>query len=180
MHSTKGCPGSPGYKAPVNLAYSRRNRSAAVRIPMYSANPKSKRLEFRPPDASCNPYLAYSAMNIERGANLRAGESRVGKLVSVTWQAHHREVKQLMGLVWDFVPLGQAFNFPMVTGVFHSDNLVRQDWGEISGTTGRNTKVTGMRTSGKQKMGRGWVALLNREDYLIAYSRILNLKLSIR
>jgi glutamine synthetase len=52
----------PGYEAPVNLAYSRRNRSAAVRIPMYSANPKAKRLEFRPPDASCNPYLAYSAM----------------------------------------------------------------------------------------------------------------------
>jgi len=52
----------PGYEAPVNLAYSRRNRSAAVRIPMYSNNPKAKRLEFRPPDPSCNPYLAYSAM----------------------------------------------------------------------------------------------------------------------
>ena len=52
----------PGYEAPVNLAYSRRNRSAAVRIPMYSASPKAKRLEFRPPDASCNPYLAFSAM----------------------------------------------------------------------------------------------------------------------
>jgi glutamine synthetase len=52
----------PGFEAPVNLAYSRRNRSAAVRIPMYSANPKAKRLEFRPPDPSCNPYVAYSAM----------------------------------------------------------------------------------------------------------------------
>ncbi|MGC1291521.1 MAG: glutamine synthetase, partial [Candidatus Acidiferrales bacterium] len=52
----------PGFEAPVNLAYSRRNRSAAVRIPMYSASPKAKRLEFRPPDPSCNPYLAYSAM----------------------------------------------------------------------------------------------------------------------
>ncbi|MGC2420499.1 MAG: type I glutamate--ammonia ligase [Candidatus Acidiferrales bacterium] len=52
----------PGFEAPVNLAYSKRNRSAAVRIPVYSENPKSKRLEFRPPDASCNPYLAYSAM----------------------------------------------------------------------------------------------------------------------
>ncbi len=52
----------PGYEAPVNLAYSRRNRSAAVRIPMYSASPKSKRLEFRPPDPSCNPYLAFAAM----------------------------------------------------------------------------------------------------------------------
>lgn len=52
----------PGYEAPVNLAYSRRNRSAACRIPMYSSSPKSKRVEFRPPDPSCNPYLAFAAM----------------------------------------------------------------------------------------------------------------------
>jgi glutamine synthetase len=52
----------PGYEAPVNLAYSRRNRSAACRIPMYSSNPKAKRVEFRPPDPSANPYLAFSAM----------------------------------------------------------------------------------------------------------------------
>ena len=49
-------------KLPVNLAYSRRNRSAACRIPMYSASPKAKRVEFRPPDPSANPYLAFSAM----------------------------------------------------------------------------------------------------------------------
>lgn len=52
----------PGYEAPVNLVYSARNRSAAVRIPMYSDSPKSKRIEFRPPDPSCNGYLAFSAM----------------------------------------------------------------------------------------------------------------------
>ncbi len=52
----------PGYEAPVNLAYSRRNRSAACRIPMYSASPKSKRVEFRPPDPACNPYLGFAAM----------------------------------------------------------------------------------------------------------------------
>ena len=46
----------------MNLAYSARNRSAAIRIPMFSTNPKLKRLEFRPPDPSCNPYLAFSAM----------------------------------------------------------------------------------------------------------------------
>lgn len=52
----------PGYEAPVNLAYSQRNRSASVRIPMYSSSPKSKRIEFRCPDPSCNPYLAFSAL----------------------------------------------------------------------------------------------------------------------
>jgi glutamine synthetase len=52
----------PGYEAPVNLAMSQRNRSAAIRIPMYSNNPKAKRLEFRCPDPSCNPYLTFSAM----------------------------------------------------------------------------------------------------------------------
>ena len=52
----------PGFEAPVNLAYSSRNRSAAVRIPMYSSSPKAKRIEFRTPDPSCNGYLAFSAM----------------------------------------------------------------------------------------------------------------------
>ena len=52
----------PGFEAPVKLAYSSRNRSAAVRIPMYSNNPKAKRLEFRCPDPSCNPYLAFAAI----------------------------------------------------------------------------------------------------------------------
>jgi len=52
----------PGFEAPINLAYSSRNRSAAIRIPMYSASPKAKRLEFRTPDPSCNGYLAFSAV----------------------------------------------------------------------------------------------------------------------
>ena len=52
----------PGYEAPVNLAYSRRNRSASVRIPVYSQTAKAKRIEFRCPDGSSNPYLAFAAM----------------------------------------------------------------------------------------------------------------------
>jgi len=52
----------PGFEAPVNLAYSARNRSAAVRIPTYSDSPKSKRIEYRPPDPSANPYLCFAAL----------------------------------------------------------------------------------------------------------------------
>jgi glutamine synthetase len=52
----------PGFEAPVNLMYSARNRSAICRIPMYSSSPKAKRVEFRAPDPSANPYLAFAAM----------------------------------------------------------------------------------------------------------------------
>jgi glutamine synthetase len=68
----------PGYEAPVNLVYSQRNRSACIRIPMYSDSPKAKRIEFRCPDAAANPYLAFAAMlmagidGIQKG--LDAGE----------------------------------------------------------------------------------------------------------
>src|SRR6266542_852567 len=52
----------PGYEAPVNRAYSARNRSAAIRIPTFSESPKAKRIEYRPPDPSANPYLCYTAL----------------------------------------------------------------------------------------------------------------------
>jgi len=52
----------PGYEAPVNLVYSQRNRSASCRIPIANLSPKAKRVEFRCPDSTCNPYLAFSAM----------------------------------------------------------------------------------------------------------------------
>jgi glutamine synthetase len=52
----------PGFEAPVNIVYSQRNRTASVRIPAYSQSPKAKRMEFRCPDPSANPYLAFSAM----------------------------------------------------------------------------------------------------------------------
>ncbi len=65
---------TPGFEAPVNLAYSSRNRSAAIRIPMFSASPKAKRIEFRTPDPSCNPYLGFAAMML---AGLDGIEKRI-------------------------------------------------------------------------------------------------------
>ena len=65
---------TPGFEAPVNLAYSSRNRSAAIRIPMFSASPKAKRIEFRTPDPSSNPYLGFAAMML---AGLDGIEKRI-------------------------------------------------------------------------------------------------------
>jgi hypothetical protein len=115
--------------------------------------------------------------NVVKGADLQAGETRVDSLTGITWQAHHKEVKALLGLVWDFVDNAQAFNYPALTAAFYANDLKADDWGEISGTTGRNTKVTGMRTAGKQKMGRGWVAVLRREEYVSKYARLLSFKI---
>ncbi len=111
--------------------------------------------------------------NIEQGANLRAGQQRVGRLTGITWQAHHREVAALMGLAWDFANAKDSFHFPAITGVFYADNLKEDDWGAVSGTTGRNTKVSGMRVSGKDKMATGWVLLLDDDAYLASFARTL-------
>jgi len=87
----------PGYEAPVNLVYSARNRSAAIRIPMYSDSPRAKRVEFRCPDATANPYLAFAAMvmagidGIERG--LAPGEPADFDL----FEEHHTEIGQVPG-----------------------------------------------------------------------------------
>ena len=113
--------------------------------------------------------------NITQGANLRAGQTRIQLLTGITWQAHHREVRELLGLVWDFVKGTHEFNYPMITAAFYSNDLVVEDWGEISGTEGRNTKVTGMKVSGRIKMGKGWIALFNNEEYIKAYQKVLKI-----
>ncbi|MBV8860133.1 MAG: hypothetical protein JOZ02_24595 [Acidobacteria bacterium] len=117
--------------------------------------------------------------NIVKGANLRAGETRINNLTGITWQAHHREVKALLGLVWDFVDNEQAFNYPALTAAFYTDDLTANDWGEISGTTGRNTKVTGMLKGGKRKMGEGWVTMLRRPEYASRYTELLGFKIQM-
>ena len=112
--------------------------------------------------------------NVSKKSNLHPGISRVSRLTGITWQAHHREVNSLLGLVIDFA--GAVFNgkqCPLITGVFYSNALTFEDWGEISGTTGRNTKVTGMRLTGRNKMGSGWLLLLDSQEYIVNYSHFL-------
>lgn len=111
--------------------------------------------------------------NITQGANLRAGQPRINSLTGITWQAHHREVEKLLGLVWDFVKSDRDFNHPKVTAIFYTKNLSSDDWGKISGTEGRNTKVTSIISTGKQKMGQGWVALIDEPQYKTMYQKIM-------
>ena len=90
----------PGFEAPVNLVYSAGNRSAAIRIPMTGTNPKAKRIEFRAPDASGNPYLAFAAM-------LMAGLDGIKNRI----EPHAPVDKDLYEL-----PAEEAKNIPQVPG----------------------------------------------------------------
>jgi len=125
--------------------------------------------------------IKVTAGNIKQGTKLKTGESRIQTLSSLTWQAHHREVGSLMGCIWDFAGTksteNAGFRNPIITGVFYSTDLTEDDWGAISGTTGRNTKVSGMKSSGKKKMGQGWVVLIEEDEYLKKYSKILDISL---
>src|SRR5512132_987482 len=115
----------PGYEAPVNLVYSQRNRSACIRIPMYSESPKAKRVEFRCPDAAANPYLAFAAMlmagldGIERG--LDAGAPADYDL----FEEMHDDVPQVPGSLTEALDaLETDHEFLLAAGVF-SEELVR-------------------------------------------------------
>ncbi len=85
-----------------------------------------------------------------------------------------------MGLIVDFSGSNtDRGKYPVITGVFFTDKLEQDDWGKISGTTARNTKVTGMLLSGKRKMGLGWVIVLKRAAHLAKYQKLLMFKTNI-
>ena len=117
----------PGYEAPVNLAYSSRNRSASIRIPMYSPSPKAKRLEFRSPDPSCNPYLAFSAMlmagldGIEK--KIDPGEPLDKDIYGLS-KAELKDVPKMPGSLDEaLVSLEKDHEFLLKGGVFDKDVL---------------------------------------------------------
>jgi len=141
-------------------------------IPMEGKNASESQLRNYPNGLE----IKVTVGNVSQGSKLLSGMPRINQLTGITWQAHHREVNHLLGLVVDFAGIvNDNRYYPIITGAFYADNLSVEDWGEISGTTGRNTKVTGMNASGRKKMGQGWILLLDQDRYLTKYSDKLKL-----
>ncbi len=127
----------PGFEAPVNLVYSRRNRSAAVRIPMYTENPKAKRIEFRCPDPACNPYLAFAAMllaGLDGVQNkIDPGEPSDYDLFEAHGSNGRAPVKQVPGSLPEALAALEAdHQFLLAGGVFTEDVL--STWIEMKRT----------------------------------------------
>lgn len=140
-------------------------------IPMSGINATEEQLRNYPEGLEIKCTIG----NVSKESNLNIGEKRISSLENLTWQAHHREVERLLGLIIDFAgKVDNGKQFPIITAAFYADNLQTEDWGNISGTTGRNTKVTGMLSSGKSKMGSGWVTIIDDEEYKQKYGKILS------
>ncbi len=117
----------PGFEAPVNFIYSARNRSAAIRIPMYSNNPKTKRIEFRSPDPAANPYIAFSAMLL---AGLDGVKNKIDPGAPTDENLYQMDEKKLSRIPHTPESLGDALDalqkdsaFLLTGGVFTQDFL---------------------------------------------------------
>ncbi len=120
----------PGYEAPINLIYSQRNRSACVRIPVYSKSPKAKRIEFRPPDPSSNPYLCFAALLM---AGLDGIQNRIMPPAPIDKDLYdlpadeRREVRNTPGSLSDVLnALEEDHDYLLKGGVFTEDTI--QAW----------------------------------------------------
>jgi glutamine synthetase len=120
----------PGYEAPVNLVYSQRNRSACIRIPVYSPSPKAKRIEFRCPDATANPYLAFSAMLLAGIDGIQKGLDPGGPSDYDLFEDAGAEVPQVPGSLAEALDALEAdHDFLLAGGVF-TEGLIKTwiDW----------------------------------------------------
>ena len=120
----------PGYEAPVMMAYSRRNRSACVRIPVYSNNPSAIRVEYRSPDPSANPYLAFAAM-LMAGMDGVRNKIDPGEPMDIDlFETEAPSVKQVPGSLGEVLNhLEQDHDFLLEGGVFTEDLLASWiDW----------------------------------------------------
>jgi glutamine synthetase len=117
----------PGFEAPVNLAYSQRNRSAICRIPVYSKSPRAKRIEFRAPDPSCNPYLCFSALLMAGLDGIQCREDPgepVDKDLYELPAEEARQIKQVPGSLGDVLDALEMDNEFLLKGdVFTRDLL---------------------------------------------------------
>jgi len=122
----------PGYEAPVNAFFSLANRSAAVRVPKYANAPMEKRIEFRPPDAACNPYIAMSAMLLAGvdgiKKQMKPGELGFGpfdqNLFAPEQEALRRKIRKLPASMDEaFKALSADHDFLVESGVFTEDTI---------------------------------------------------------
>lgn len=97
------------------------------------------------------------------------GEQRIALVNSFDWKAHHRETNNLLGIFWDFLD-----EVPTIVACFYRNDLVTDDWGRIVHPTdggGRTTSVSIMAKTGIKKMCDGWIAVIDRPEYIEAFSR---------
>jgi glutamine synthetase len=123
----------PGYEAPVNLVYSQRNRSACIRIPITGANPKAKRIEFRVPDPSSNPYLAFSAMLMAGMDGIRnkiEPEQPVDKDLYELPPDEHAEISQVPASLPEVLDALEEDNAYLQEGGVFTEDLIETwvDW----------------------------------------------------
>ncbi len=127
----------PGYEAPVNLVYSQRNRSACIRIPITGANPKAKRIEFRVPDPSSNPYLAFSAMlmaGLDGIRNKIEPEQPVDKDLYELPPDEHAEISQVPASLPEVLDALEADNAYLQEGGVFTEDLLETwiDWKRVN------------------------------------------------
>ncbi len=123
----------PGFEAPVNLVYSQRNRSACIRIPITGSNPKAKRIEFRVPDPSSNPYLAFSAMLM---AGLDGIKNKIEPLQPVDKDLYelppdeHASIPQVPGSLPEVLAALEADHEYLLEGGVFTEDLIETwiDW----------------------------------------------------
>jgi len=123
----------PGFEAPVNLVYSQRNRSACIRIPITGSNPKAKRIEFRVPDPSSNPYLAFSAMlmaGLDGVKNKIEPEQPVDKDLYELPPDEHAEIAQVPSSLPEVLTALEEDNAYLLEGGVFTNDLLETwiDW----------------------------------------------------